>query len=226
MDKRNFLGWNSKCFDMHSQFWETHISSCSSGGSLFGWHHLPVFSLFNYKLFYSVEIKTGVWEKWLCEAKPLQPAPVLLWGTQGMESREKPTDCIPGKGGVKLFGFQTTKVFIFFPHLFPRSTKHGRWEKSTFPASLIQAWHLETSLHSSCCTMIPTGGWFLNRLLSIFAFLPPPRLCSVRVHSSMRSAQSSRIIKSVQTPLQLLAFEERQLEVVFWFANSWMQQLI
>lgn len=114
----------------------------------------------------------------------------------------------------------------FFPHLFPRSTKHGRWEKSTFPASLIQAWHLETSLHSSCCTMIPTGGWFLNRLLSIFAFLPPPRLCSVRVHSSMRSAQSSRIIKSVQTPLQLLAFEERQLEVVFWFANSWMQQLI
>lgn len=43
--------------------------------------------------FQSAEIKSGVWEKWLCKAKPLQPSPLLLlWGTQGMENREKPTE--------------------------------------------------------------------------------------------------------------------------------------
>lgn len=126
---RNFLGWKTKYFEMHSQFWETHISSCSSGGSLFGWHHLPLFSLFNYKLFYSVEVKTGVWEKWLCEAK-LQPAPVLL--LQGMESGEKPTDCSPGKGGVKLFAFQTAKVFFFFPIYFPEAQSMADDRKALF----------------------------------------------------------------------------------------------
>lgn len=159
-------------------------------------------------------------------SKTTATSPSAPLGHTGDGKQRKTNWLHPWQGGSETVWLSDNQSIHFFPHLFPRSTKHGRWEKSTFPASLIQAWHLETSFHSSCCTMISTGGWFLNRLLSIFAFLPPPRLCSVRVHSSMRSAQSSRIIKSVQTPLQLLAFEERQLEVVFWFANSWMQQLI
>lgn len=118
--------------------------------------------------FYGVEMKTGVWEKWLCKAKPLQPSPLLLlWGRWGMESREKWTDCSPGKGR-ELNSLLDSQNNYFFPHLFPRSTKHGRWEKSTFLASLIQACHLETSLDSSCYTTIVTEGWLWNPLLSTF----------------------------------------------------------
>lgn len=81
-----------------------------------------------------------------------------------------------------------------------------------FLVSLIQAWHLETSPNSPCYTTVPTEGWIsplaFPSTTAQYAFISPLRLCSLNIHSSVRSAQSSRIIKSVQTLVQLLAFEK------------------